>query len=333
MEINFFFRANRTTAFSIEEVFNSIQEAVSKKRASNKIHVPHSGAGFSQLKGNIIFAKNNKTEINHITGEVQYLALGLGRNTVMTIHDVGSAFQAGFIKNLLIRILWFWIPSLIVKRISVISEFSKQELVRIIPWAKNKIRVIHNPINQQVLNHASFEINTNSPEKGVFKLLHLGTKANKNLERTIESLKDLPIELTIIGKLNLQQEELLKINNIIFKSLSNLDFEEVIQEYKNCDIVMFASTYEGFGMPIIEAQVLGKPLITSNLGAMKEVALDSAILIDPYSIDSIKKGVQQLISSEKERQTRIEQGYVNIKRFEMDNICNQYLALYNEIKK
>jgi len=95
---------------------------------------------------------------------------------------------------------------------------------------------------------------------------------------------------------------------------------------------LFASTYEGFGMPIIEAQAIGRPVITSNIGAMKEVALDTACLVDPYDVESIKNGIQKLIRDEAYRDLMIKKGLKNVERFSLETISNQYIALYKSIK-
>jgi glycosyltransferase involved in cell wall biosynthesis len=124
---------------------------------------------------------------------------------------------------------------------------------------------------------------------------------------------------------------LLKKYNIQYSSKGHIAYGEVIQAYKDSDLVVFASTYEGFGMPIIEAQAIGKPVITSNIGAMKEVALDTACLVDPYDVESIKNGIQKLIRDEAYRDLMIKKGLKNVERFSLETISNQYIALYKSI--
>jgi glycosyltransferase involved in cell wall biosynthesis len=109
------------------------------------------------------------------------------------------------------------------------------------------------------------EVHSQMAANEIFEVLHLGTKSNKNLERTLEALKGLPVQLTIIGKLHKNHVALLAQFQLNYINLYDLTFEKIIEEYQKCHFVCFASTYEGFGMPIIEAQALGKPIITSNI--------------------------------------------------------------------
>ena len=143
--ITYFFRKKREGVNSIEMVFSTID---SQLPLHTSIQLPYEGASPKTLFKNILFAYRNKAKINHITGDTHYIALGLGRNTVLTVHDVQSAVQiSNPLKRLYVKLLWFWLPALIVKRITVISEFTRIELSKLIPFAKNKIIVIHNAFN------------------------------------------------------------------------------------------------------------------------------------------------------------------------------------------
>lgn len=145
---NMFFRKKREGVNSIEMVFSTIESLLP---LHTSIQLPYEGASLKVLFGNILFAHRNKAKINHITGDAHYIALGLGRNTVLTVHDVQSALQINnSLKRLYVKLFWFWLPALMVRRITVISEFTKNELSKIIPFAKNKILVIHNAFNPTI---------------------------------------------------------------------------------------------------------------------------------------------------------------------------------------
>jgi glycosyltransferase involved in cell wall biosynthesis len=97
------------------------------------------------------------------------------------------------------------------------------------------------------------------------------------------------------------------------------------------DILFFASTFEGFGMPILEAQAIGRVVVTSNILSMPEVGGNAALYVDPYSIEQIRDAICILKNDKILRNSLIDKGFENIKRFNPDTIAFQYEALYQEI--
>ena len=92
-----------------------------------------------------------------------------------------------------------------------------------------------------------------------------------------------------------------------------------------------ASFYEGFGMPIIEAQSVGRPVITGNIGAMKEVGDGSTILVDPYNVSEIKDAISLLISDRKLYDDMVGKGYENAAKYNYKRIAAEYLEVYKEL--
>ena len=98
-----------------------------------------------------------------------------------------------------------------------------------------------------------------------------------------------------------------------------------------CRTFLFPSLSEGFGMPIIEAQAIGRPVITSNIGAMQEVAQQSAILVDPASPAQIKEAIVRLTSDKAYYDKIVADGLKNSAPYEANNIAAQYLSIYKEL--
>lgn len=318
-------RKTKSGFFSIEKLFNLLRNNINEQISTDVSYVFKAGGSPRTIWINIFkFKKKRDRTIYHITGDVHYMALATGKRTVLTIHDVNSATNRSFLKQIYIKLCWFWLPALFVKRISVISEFTKDELVKLIPFAKKKIRVVPNPVDPDI----TFQPKSVLSDQPI--ILFIGTKVNKNLERCIAAMNGIHAKLQVIGKLSDKQTELLKKNGINFTNVFGLSDEEIKKAYQDCDIVCFPSTYEGFGMPIIEAQATGRPVITSNIGAMKEVARDSVCFIDPYSIQSIREGIEKVIRDDQYRKSLVEKGKKNIKRFEVSTIAKKYIEIYNE---
>ncbi len=310
---------------SIEGLFDSVKSEVSKSYHTCFVSAKYSGGSpFVVLKNCLAFNKSKST-MYHITGDVHYMALVTGKRTVLTIHDIDSALQGSVLKRFYVKLFWFWLPALCVRYITVISEFTKGELEAIIPYSKRKIRVVPNAVNK-AFRSTPYVFNAQCPT-----LLFVGTKSNKNMERVIEAVENIPCKLHIIGTLSNKQIELLNQSKVDYKNSFNLSQAAIVEAYKTCDLLCFPSTYEGFGMPIIEAQAIGRPVLTSNFGAMLEVAEDSACLIDAYNTHAIRNGIQKIISDPIYRDYLIGKGFENIKRFQVETIVKHYNYLYKEL--
>ncbi len=169
--------------------------------------------------------------------------------------------------------------------------------------------------------------------RGKPKILQIGTGDNKNLVRLTEALKDIPCHLTIVGQLSEEQQKYLQQAGVEYTNKYNLSQEEIIDVYKACDIVSFVSLFEGFGMPIIEANTIERVVLTSNLSSMPEVAGDAALFVDPYNVADIRRGLQELINNEELRTRLIDNGRRNRERFNPDVIAEQYYQIYRRLDK
>ena len=96
-------------------------------------------------------------------------------------------------------------------------------------------------------------------------------------------------------------------------------------------MVMFASLYEGFGLPILEGQAVGRPVITSKLYSMPEVGGDGGCYIDPHNVNDIRKAVERVISDEGFRKKLVFNGLKNVEKYKPSNIAGQYAELYRDV--
>jgi glycosyltransferase involved in cell wall biosynthesis len=147
----------------------------------------------------------------------------------------------------------------------------------------------------------------------------------------MDALKDVDCCLVIIGPLDSALLSKLTETGIKYESYVNLTPEQVVDQYALADIVCFVSLYEGFGLPIIEAQAIGRPVITSNISPMCDVASDAACLVDPYDGESIHRGIIKLINDEDYRNALVEKGYTNAGRHSPSIVARHYWAIYQDI--
>jgi glycosyltransferase involved in cell wall biosynthesis len=276
---------------------------------------------------NLVEAPFHQGDINHITGDVHYLALALPkRNTILTIHDcVGPRFSKG-LKYLAVVLGWYRLPARRVAAITVISEFTRSEVLRYARCAPEIVRVIHDPVADGFAPCPK-PFNAERPV-----LLQVGaSEHNKNICRVAEAIRGIPCRLDIIGRLTERARQALERNSISYTAQWGLSDQEVLRRYRECDMVVFASTYEGFGLPIVEGNATGRPVVTSNTCSMPEVAGSAACLVDPFDCSSIRRGILRVINDPDYRNHLIAQGFENAKRFRADTIAAQYAALYHEV--
>ncbi|MCC6724503.1 MAG: glycosyltransferase family 4 protein [Saprospiraceae bacterium] len=287
------------------------------------VYCPNSG-GLTGLLKNISFAVKNRSNINHVTGDVHYLAIFLP-NCVLTIHDCGNPEQFLYFKRIFYKLIWLWLPAHRAKIITVVSEKTKQDVIKYTGVRDDKIVVIPNFIDEK-FKFSPKEFNS---EKPIF--LHIGITPNKNLERVAVALMGVHCELRVIGKLSEAQEDVLKKANIAYSFTFSLTIDQVVEEYKNCDAVIFASTYEGFGLPILEAQTVGRPIVTSNIDPMEKIAGNAAILVNPLEVSDIRRGINELITDGDRRMQIVLNGIENSKKYSIAQAISSLTTIYQSI--
>ena len=321
-----YFHRNQKAGFSINKVIQTIIRGIPDKE---EFYVPYLGGAPGVLLKNILFVRRhrNRQSINHITGDILYCAMGLiGCKSVLTIHDTGGMDQiSSFSLNLWIR-KWIWlkIPMMLATKVVCISEDTRDRLYRM--TKRRDFVVIHNAVD------SLFETSPKLDFPAKPSILLIGTNENKNLLRTFDAVKDLPCSLTIIGKLHEDQEKFLLDHHIEYQNKVGLSDEQVVEEYVKSDIVSFISLFEGFGMIVIEANKVGRPVICSDIDVLHEVGGDAALYVDPKDTGSMKEGFERLFIDRQLRESLVAKGYENVKRFDADTIRKQWYSLYAEIQ-
>ena len=328
MEVTFFHRKPiKGKHWSLEFIFNELRTNL-KNEINPKIKISRfTSQGIFKRLYNILEAPFYQSKINHITGDIHYVSYFLKKNkTILTILDCSFMNTNNSLKKNILKLFWLTLPEQKVKVITTISEFTKTQIIDLIPKINpNKIFVIPVSVSNN-FNYIPKKFNKLKPN-----VLHIGTAPNKNLLRLTDAIKNLTCELVIVGELNSIQIKKLTENNINYRNYTNLNENEIINLYNNCDIVSFVSTFEGFGMPIVEANKVGRVVVSSNCASMPEVANNAALLINPFDIESIRNGFDRVINDDDFRELLIKNGLVNASRFDSKLIADSYLNLYKGI--
>ena len=329
MKVVFFQRKPRPNKnFSIEILFEQIRAHLPKEIITVTEIAKYYSEGFFKRLYIIFDAITKQGDVNHVTGDITFVTYFLKKKkTVLTILDLGLMNHPNPILRKVLQVFWVQLPVKRAGYITTISVATKTELLKFVNVDEKKIRVLYIPV-ADLMEYTPKSFNTSKPT-----ILQIGTKENKNLIRLAQALKGINCKLSIVGVLTEKQLTTLKENNIDYTNAVNISNEALKQQYENADMLAFVSTYEGFGMPIVEAQIVGRPVITSDLLSMPEVAGGAAHLVDPYSIEEIKNGVLQIIEDATYRDTLIEKGRNNAVRFSVETISKQYAELYRNILK
>jgi glycosyltransferase involved in cell wall biosynthesis len=274
---------------------------------------------------NIVEAAFRQGDVNHVTGDVNFLAYLLDRRrTVLTILDCGRIAGKRDWRKRIVKLFWFTIPVRRADVITVISHAVKAELLTHVRIEPGKVEVVPVavPSLYRRVDKAFAELPT---------ILQVGTAPNKNLPRLAQALAGIPCRLRIVGVLTPEQRELLAAYKIEFENYVGISNEQLVALYGDSDIVAFPSTFEGFGMPIIEGNLVGRPVVAGNAASIPEVAGSAACLVDPFDVASIREGFLRVIQDPAYRAELVERGFANATRYQQRAITSQYEAIYHRL--
>jgi len=329
IKVSLFLRYRAGQNFSIERLFDAVVSALPADRYVVTRHVcPFKSEGIIRRLALIVWAAFRQGDVNHITGDVNFLGLMMRRSrTLLTIHDSASMRRLTGWSRRLYRLFWLRLPVRRAARVTVISNETLHETRSYVDADPAKFAVIPNctPLGIAARPRTFGE----SPPR----LLAVGTHQNKNLERVIEALAGVACVLVVIGELSEQQRTLVARHAVAVENHVAVDDDAIAEHYRNADAVVFVSTYEGFGLPIIEAQAMGRPLITSRRSPMSEVAGTGACLVDPESVPEIRSAILRVLRDADYRASLVAAGFANVKAYSPAEVAKQYAAVYEELHR
>jgi glycosyltransferase involved in cell wall biosynthesis len=322
MKVVHIYRKKKPGFHSIEELFHNIAAELDKKVEIVEYVV---GSRLDLIK-DAVNLRRLHADVYHITGDVHYFAMVLPRKkTVLTIHDIGYFINSlSGIKGIIYKWLWLVMPISYAMRVTTISDYTLASIVDELKITKN-ITVIQN-CRPHVFRHIPKEFNQTTPI-----LLQVGTHERKNLLRVIDAIKGTPCKLHIIGNLSPGVVDKLKDSGVQYVNFVDIGYEAVFEQYVTADMVCFVSLFEGFGMPILEANAVGRPIITSNHEPMRSIAGQSALLVDSTNTVEIHEAVMRIIEDREFRESLVLNGLCNAKRFSPAVIAEQYLKIYRDV--
>lgn len=325
MKIVLIYRRPAAGAYSIEAIFHSV---AAELRKGSEVIEYQAGARW-ELPLDVWRLRQMNADVYHLTGDINYLSLFLPhRKTVLTVHDIGHyLFGLSGVKRWTYKLLWLLWPIRRVRAVTTVSKETNDNIRKHLSVNGAHIETIEN-CHSALFKPSSRPFNSDCPV-----ILQVGTKPYKNVPRLIEALRGIKCRLVLVGEVDEALRRLIRENGVESVNHVNLSHEEIARQYAACDIVSFVSLGEGFGVPIIEAQACGRPLITAAASPMREVAGEGACLADPLDASQIRAGIVRIIEDPQYRDQLVASGLRNIERYSPAGISNRYLDLYRRIAR
>ena len=218
-----------------------------------------------------------------------------------------------------------WVKKEADKIISV-SEYTKKEAVDLLGIDPGRIEVIYegpDPDIKKVSLDQVLKLKKKYQIEGDY-LLEIGTDFRKNLSNVVKAFirfkkKNKYFKLVILGR------KLEDFNNKDILQVGQVAREELSAFYSGAQAVVYASLYEGFGLPIIEAMKVGVPVVTSNVASMPEIAGEAGVLIEPKDPESIALGIEKAI---KQSIVLTGKGKKRVEEFSWSKTAEETLRIY-----
>jgi len=295
------------------------------------------------------FLEKQKLDVFH--SPASSVPLAYPGKSVVTIHDLAIYHQPAWFpkgQKFSTRVV---VPQTLkkAKKIIAVSEYTKKDLIKYFKVPEEKVAVIYNGVEEMSQSAKSNKNDkSNRSEKvrekfGIqqdFILSVCTLQPRKNIEGLIKAFDSLrssqafkDYQLVIAGGKGWNYDSIFKLVRklALTKKVLFTDYiskEDKFALLKEASLFVFPSFYEGFGLSILEAMQQGTPVITSNITSMPEVAGEAGLLVDPYKIDSIAKGIKKVLTDQPLRQRMVGSGLVQAKKFSWRATAERTLEVY-----
>lgn len=250
------------------------------------------------------------------------------RNRLVTVHDITFKVHPEWFSWIYSTYYRFITPiyTRFSRKIITVSDFSKRELQNWLKIPNSKIEIVHNAVSKSIVN--SLNSTLNKEEKYILTVASIDPR--KNMFRLIEAFKliekTINVKLIIVGR----SSKLFNIKiteDIRSKSIGYVTDKELAFLYQNAECFVYPSLYEGFGIPPLEAMSFNCPVVLSNIPVFNEIYGDAACYIDPYSVESIKNGIERILTDIHYKNKLIQNGIEKSKQYSWEKSAEKLYSI------
>jgi len=250
------------------------------------------------------------------------------RDKIVTVYDLAFYHHPEWFSKKFTLFYNFLIPKVLgnSKYIFTDSNYVKNDISNSYNISKNKITTLHGSYAE------IFKYNDMKREKFVLAVGSIDPR--KNLKSIIEIFKEKQdIKLIIVGQKNkiFSSFDITDLPNNI-KFTGYISDEELVTFYNTASLFIYPSFFEGFGIPPLEAQVCGCPVIASNTTSLPEVGGNSFLYCNPSTIDDIKQKIELLLNDNSLQEELIEKGFENIERFSWEKSAKKIIEVIEGLR-
>ncbi len=351
MQVCYILRHPESHFYSIERLCRVLVGEI-RKQAEVFVYAMPFTSSVLGAPANLLRLPKKRNTIYHIIGDVHYASLALPKErTVVTFHDTVSLHRLVGLKRHLVLEYSYRKPIERAAAVTTISQFAKSELDRACGGLDRPVHVVHNPADPVFLPVESKQEKgpritngkangtllgiANGKGRGIGRpiILQVGSLPHKNADTVIKALAGGDCDLHIVGYPEEYLIQLAAKFEVRLHWHTRITDRELVDLYAAATLVTFASAYEGFGLPVIEAQAVGCPVITSTCCSLPEVAGDGALFVEPGNVQELRSAVQRVLQEPALRDSLIERGRRNVARFNVRKIASEYLAIYESLLK
>lgn len=270
--------------------------------------------------------------------------LGSRKPQVVSVHDVNYLGHSGRRTPVGRRAFQFFVEKTVERasHVITISNFSRGEIMRHLGVPPEKVSVVYCAAREQPEGQAKSHAEKSELVRSLppaFMVAFSSLSAHKNIARLIAAFamisSDVPHSLVLIGHMPEKSAEikaaLQRAGDDRIHFTGFIPDEEVDALMKRASLFVFPSLYEGFGLPILDAQEAGVPIACSNVAALPEVAGDGAILFDPLSVDDMAEKLKRALLDANLRESLVRKGRENAAGFSWDKAARQTMNIYKKV--